>query len=142
MNAGSIGDIGGVTLGLSQSQFDALPASEKQARYAQSMNLYLGSSNGALIAIHELIHLSIDTQGRRAGSGDISLARAALSFTGQDLDLTKADDDRHAGIASKIWDGRLREACGAGRNVDDKYREYIKQELVCCRFSLFFSCSV
>lgn len=101
---------------LSQAEFNSLPASERTARQASAISSFLTSSKGAFEAIHELIHTSL----KPYGIGDIELAQAALSFTGEKLDLTGVQDKSLA--ASNVWDDRLQRACGQpGRSGVDRY---------------------
>lgn len=96
----------------SSSQFNDLSDGMKAFLQVNSFYKFMTSDQGALLTIHELIHLSL--QG--LGDSDLDLARAALELTGETLDMGGLSDSASHITASGIWTTRLGEACGIQTN--------------------------
>lgn len=89
--------------GLIAGQFENLSENAKLFRTINSFHRFVTSQADAFTTIHELIHLSLVGP----GDDDTELAKAALSFTGDELLDNVADT-----TASGIWGNRLTDACG------------------------------
>lgn len=108
---------------LTSSEVSQMSFPELVFRNFSSALTYVRSEGGAFQTMHELIHNSV----KPIGAGDVELAQAALSLTGNklDVDAIKADGEKAYKIASAIWSNRLREGCGK-KGVHKSYKKYIR----------------